>query len=145
MEDAVSAEENAALVREMYAAFNDHELDRTVAVVSDDFTLLDVATGQTYHGPQGFKQWLQPWLTAVPNGRAELTNLLATDDAVATEHVGRGTHSGPLVTRDRTIPASGRPVELSFAEVIEVGGGKLVAMRAYWDAATLLRQVGALD
>ena len=140
----MSAEDNAALVRTIYGAFNDHDADRVIAAVSDDFELLDVPTGQTFRGPGGFRQWLQPWLTAAPNARTELTSVIAAGDSVATEHTGRGTHTGPLATPGGEVPPSGRPIELRFAEIFEVRDGKIVAMRAYWDVATLLRQVGAL-
>jgi steroid delta-isomerase-like uncharacterized protein len=137
----MTAEDNAAVVRTVYTAFNDHDLDAVVALVTDDFELVDVATGQTYQGPAGCRAWLEPWLTAVPNARTEVTSLVVEGDWVATEHTGRGTHTGPLPTPAGELPPSGRPIELRFGEFFELRGGKIARMRAYWDVGTLLRQV----
>jgi steroid delta-isomerase-like uncharacterized protein len=132
------------LVRELFEAFNDGDLDRAAALVSDDFELTDVAAGQPFHGPEGCRQWLGTFLTALPDARTELVNLFSDGSRVATEHVGRGTHSGPLATPAGTIPATGRTVELRFAELYEVRDGKLARMTAYYDSGTLMRQLGLL-
>ena len=100
--------------------------------------------GINFHGPEGIKQWLTTWLTAAPNARTELSTVLADGDWVATEHVGRGTHSGPLLTPGGEVPATGRAIELRFCELFEVREGKVVRLRAYWDQMTFLRQLGLL-
>jgi SnoaL-like polyketide cyclase len=58
--------------------------------------------------------------------------------------VGRGTHSGPFVTPAGTIPATGGSIELRFAELFEVSEGKIRQMHAYYDTATMMRQLGLL-
>jgi SnoaL-like polyketide cyclase len=63
---------------------------------------------------------------------------------VATEHIGRGTHTGPLVTPAGTIPATGRPVELRLAELYEVQEDRIKRLNAYYDSASLMRQLGLL-
>jgi hypothetical protein len=63
---------------------------------------------------------------------------------VASEHIGRGTHTGPFVTPAGAVRATGRPVELRIGEIYEVRGGKITKVYAYYDSATLMRQLGLL-
>jgi predicted ester cyclase len=107
---------NAAVVRSLFEAFNDGDLVRAAANVSDDFELVDVAAGQTFRGPDGCRQWLEMFRTALPDARTELVNVFAEGDRVASEHIGRGTHTGPFVTPAGRIPPTGRRVELRIGE-----------------------------
>ena len=43
-----------------------------------------------------------------------------------------------------TLPPTGRTIDLWFGEFFEVRDGKLVSMRAYYDLATVLRQLGLM-
>ena len=44
--------DNTAIVRDLFDAFNDHDLDRVAAMVSEDFELVDFAAeGQIFRGP----------------------------------------------------------------------------------------------
>ena len=132
------------LVRQVFDAFNDGDLQRAVSSVSPTCEITDVAAGQSYRGPEGFRQWLGMFATAFSDGRAELTEVISDGSRVAVEYVGRGTNDGPFTTPGGTIPATGRSVELRFAEVVEVNGAAITAVRVYYDGASLLRQLGLL-
>lgn len=137
----MSVEANVAVVQSIYAAFNSGDVDALLAALAPDFTLVDMPTGQTYHGPAGFMQWVQPFAVAAPDSKTEVTNVIASGDSVFTEHTGRGTHTGPLAIPAGELPPTQRPFELKFAEVFVVREGKIAAMRAYWDIHTLVRQL----
>ena len=140
----METQDNAAIVRNLYDAFNDHDLDRAAAMVSEDFELVDFAAeGQAFRGPEGFRQWLQVFLTAAPDAKVELTNVVAAGEGwVFTEHTGRGTHTGPLVGPSGTIPPTGRRIELPIGELFRVEDGKITLIHAYYDGATMMRQLG---
>jgi hypothetical protein len=78
----------------------------------------------------------------LPDAHTELVNVFAEGSRVAAEHVGRGMHSGPFVTASGTIPPTGRSVELSFAELFALRDGKITRLHAYYDSATMMRQLG---
>jgi steroid delta-isomerase-like uncharacterized protein len=137
-------QEARAVVRSLFDSFNEGDLDRAVAVVSDDFELVDVAAGQTFNGPEGCRRWLDMFRTALPNARTELVTVFSEGSRVATEHIGRGTHTGPFVTPAGTIPATGRRIELRIAELYELREGKIRRLHAYYDSATMMRQLGLL-
>jgi steroid delta-isomerase-like uncharacterized protein len=54
----------------------------------------------------------------------------------------RGTHTGDLVTRQGTLPASGRPLDLPYADYFRVEDGRIVEHRVYWDQADMMTQLG---
>lgn len=140
----MSAEDHVAVIRTLFDAFNARDFDRCAALVSEDFELVDVAAGLTLHGPNGLLQWFQGFLTAFPDARAEPFNMIAAGDWVASEHIGRNTHTGPLQSPAGEIPPTGRRVELQIAEVYQMKDGKLALLRAYYDMATMLRQLGLM-
>ena len=132
------------VVRQIFEAFNDGDLSRAVSAVSASCQVTDVAAGQSYTGPDGFRQWLEMFRTAFPDARADLTEVIHEGTRVAIEYVGRGTHDGPFTTPSGAIPPTGRSAELRIAEVLEVHGGAVTSVRVYYDTATLLRQLGLL-
>jgi steroid delta-isomerase-like uncharacterized protein len=112
--------------------------------VSEDFELVDFAAdAQTFRGPEGLREWLQIFLTAAPDAKVEVTNVVTAGEGwVFTEHTGRGTHTGPLVGPSGTIPPTGRRIELPIGELVRVENGKITLIHAYYDGATLMRQLG---
>lgn len=132
------------VVRALYDAFNAGDLDGAAALVSDDFELTDVAAGQTLSGPDGCRRWIGMFRTALPDASAELVDVIAEGSRVATEHIGRGTHRGPLVGPAGTIPPTGRAIELRLAEFFDVHQGKITSLQAYYDSASLMRQLGLM-
>ena len=74
----METQDNAAIIRGLYDAFNDNDLDRAAALVSEDFRLVDfAAVGQTFRGPEGLRQWLQIFLTAAPDAKVDFTNVVS--------------------------------------------------------------------
>lgn len=137
-------QEDIAVVQSIYDGFNERDMEQVLAALTDDFVLEDVPQGRTFHGKAGFVAWVTPFATAVPDARTEVTNVIAAGEWIVTEHTGRGTYLGPLATPTGEIPPTGGPHELRFAELFQMRGGKVALMRAYYDSATILRQVGAL-
>jgi len=130
-------------VTDLYERFNAGDLEGVLALLTDDFVLEDVAAGATFNGPDGFREWVEPFVRAMPDARTEVTRVVDGGEWVATEHTGRGTHTGPLATPAGEVPPTGRAVELRFGEFFQLRDGKVASLRAYWDIASLLRQVGA--
>ncbi len=138
-------QDSAAIVRKVFDAFNDRDFDRIDAMVSEDFELVDFAAdGQVFRGPQGLREWHQVFLTAFPDAKVELANVVAAGEEgwVFIEQTGRGTHTGPLVGPSGTIPPTGRSIELPIGQLFRVENGKIALMHAYYDGATLMRHLG---
>ncbi len=74
-------QDSAAIVRKVFDAFNDRDFDRIDAMVSEDFELVDFAAeGQGFRGPQGLREWHQVFLTAFPDAKVELANVVAAGE-----------------------------------------------------------------
>ena len=72
-----------------------------------------------------------------------MTSAVASGNTAVLEVTWKGTHTGPLVTAAGTIPASGKHQETPAAVFYDFEGGKIKASRHYFDAMTLLKQIGA--
>ena len=144
LEGGDGGRDNIALVTSLFEAFDAGDLDTAVGTVAEDFELVDVAAGQTFLGPDGCRRWLATFRTALPDAWTETVSIFAEGDRVASEHIGRGTHTGPFVTAAGKIPATGRKVELRIAEFYEMREGKIVRLHAYYDSGTMMRQLGLL-
>ena len=137
-ETPASAQDNATAARTVYDAFNSHDFDRAAALVAEEAEWRNVAFGTTFRGPAGLRDYDQSWATAFPDGRVEITNLVAAGEWVVAEFTGRGTHTGALRGPVGEIAATGRPVAVQFCDVVQIRNGKIVGGRSYFDSATLM-------
>ena len=135
-------EDTTRIIRKLFDGFNAKDIDAIEALVADDFELIDCASGETYHGPEGARKNAEGWLKPFSDVRVELLNVVASGDWAVAEAVGRGTHSGPLQTPMGEVPATGKKMELHFCSVIKVRDGKIVEERDYYDAMTIANQLG---
>jgi steroid delta-isomerase-like uncharacterized protein len=138
----MSAQDNAALARKIYAAFSKGDLDGVLERVAEDVEVILIPFGQTYHGREGFRAFMTGFKGAFPDLTINLTNQVAAEDQVVSEFTARGTHHGPLATPAGEIPPTGRTVDFTVCEVWGVKDGEVASLRNYQDAAALLRQLG---
>ena len=143
----MTAQGNAALGQTFVELFNAHQsdsawLDKTLASLSEDCEVIDVPTGWTSSGPNGYKQLLLFFAEGFPGGKVEITNVFATEDQAVVEFVGRGTNTGPLHLPTGDISATGRPAELRFCDAMQIRDGKLVSLHIYYNIMTMLQQLG---
>src|SRR6185437_2173853 len=136
------AQDNTRIARSVYDAYNKRDFNAAAKLASEGYEAHDMAMGEIMHGPDGGKKDLERWATAFPDSRADIVHLGATDDGAVVEFTGRGTHTGSLDTPMGPIAATNKKVELSFCDVMEIHNGLITSQRRYWDANTLLRQLG---
>jgi steroid delta-isomerase-like uncharacterized protein len=124
-------------VREHMDSENRHEYDATMDTFHHPrYELL--GPGYVYEGPEEVAAYFEETRRAFPDQRNEPLALHHADDAVLVEAVIRGTHTGPL----RSLPPTGRAFELPILATFMFEGDKLVCERVYFDANTMLRQLG---
>ena len=93
--------------------------------------------------PEGVRAMLQSYVTAFPDNRFEITNVIESGEQVVLEGDYVGTHNGPLpLPNGQSIPATGRVVRSPFVTIFRVREGRIVSHRSYWDLAGFLRQLG---
>jgi ketosteroid isomerase-like protein len=135
--------ETTYIAQNIHPLWTDREFDRILSeMINEDVEWTTVPTGETFRGHEGFRQFMEGWSDAFPDGRAEDTNVYVGEDFAVTEFVGRGTHTGTLRTPSGEIPPTERSVEWPLCEVYQIRDGKIVRGRTYFDAATLMDELG---
>jgi steroid delta-isomerase-like uncharacterized protein len=124
-------------VREHMESENRHQFDVTMETFHHPRYEL-IATGDVYDGPEEVARYFEETRTAFPDQRNEPIALHHADDAVLVEAMLYGTHDGPF----RGLPPTGRSFEMRFLAVFVFDQDQLVCERVYFDAATILRQLG---
>ena len=130
-------EKREALVIEHMESENRHEFDVTMETFGHPRYEL-IATDDVYDGEAEVQGYFDETLTAFPDQRNELIALHHADDAVIVEAMLYGTHLGSF----RGLPATGRAFEMRFCAMFLFEGSDLVCERVYFDAGTILRQLG---
>jgi steroid delta-isomerase-like uncharacterized protein len=125
------------IVREHMESENRQAFDVTMATF-DHPRYEIVPTGDVYDGEQEVAGYFAESRRAFPDQRNELIALHHADDAVVVEFHLRGTHLGPL----RGLPPTGRAFTCRMVAVFVFEDDRLVCERAYFDSATILRQLG---
>lgn len=85
---------------------------------------------------------LEGYRTAFPDIRHDVQSYVENGDTIAIELMVRGTHTGPMVTPDGTIPATGRQVVWDSCDYIRVKNGKVVSWHVYHDPAPFYAALG---
>lgn len=141
----MSAKENAALAQKIYQLFSDNRFDEVMPLATEDMEVVLVPFGQTFRGPEGFRNFMMGFKSAFPDITInQVVSQIATDDAVVSEFTARGTHTGPLMTPAGEVPPTGRTVDFTVCEVWQIRDGKVASLHNYQDAAGLMRQLGLL-
>ena len=147
MDESMVAQENVALARSLIDLSNNRQsdpawLDKSMAAFAADCDVVDVPSGATFHGPEGYKRLALFFKEAFPDNRGELTNVFATEDQVTLECTWHWNNTGPLYLPSGALPATGRSGELRCCYVMQIRKGKIVRLHTYYDMMTELEQLG---
>jgi len=128
-----------AIVREHLDSENRHDFEATLATFAYPRYEL-VATGDVYDGVDQVRDYFAETRAAFPDQRNRLVAMYHADDAVIVEVELAGTHGGML----RGMPPTGRAFVCPILAVFTFppGGDRISCERIYFDAATILRQLG---
>jgi steroid delta-isomerase-like uncharacterized protein len=123
------------------AAWNRGDPDGIVVHVAEDVIWRDVALGMPLHGREALRAAAQVYMAAFPDLHVEETSSTFAPPRLVQELTATGTHRGELLG----VPATGRWTE-SYAAVITTfdEDGMMIEGAVYWNALTLLRQLGVV-
>ena len=134
---ATLQERRAAVVREHMESENRHEFDVTLRTFAHPRYEL-IATGEVYDGEEAVRGYYAATRAAFPDQRNVVHAIHHADDAVIVEFDLLGTHRGPL----HGIPPTGCAFTCRMVALFLFDGELIVCERVYFDAATILRQLG---
>ena len=126
---------------------NRQDLDALAAVLDPSF-VRELGASSTEGSEASIEAW-RLWFAAFPDFRFETLQVIAEERTVCLRLRMSGTHLGPLRFRGvdsmtAPIAPTGRSFDLPGCAVHDVEDGRLRRLYAYWDTATLLRQIGVL-
>ena len=123
-----------------FDGWNRHDADR-IAATLDANVVYDSDANGVVRGPDGFRAFAGVFLSAFPDLAFDVRPYLLSGDRVVAQWTVSGTHQAPVLG----LPASGRRFTLHGCDVIRVEGGRITHVEAYWDSATLVRQISIPD
>lgn len=91
-------------------------------------------------GLDQFKQLIGQFLTAFPDLRATVDDVMTSDDKVVARLTVTGTHQGDLMG----IPATGKRATWTDINIYRVAGGKIVEEWFCGDYLGMMQQIGAV-
>jgi steroid delta-isomerase-like uncharacterized protein len=128
-----------AVVREHMESENRHDFEVTLRTFTHPRYEL-IPTGEVYDGAEAVRGYYAASRAAFPDQRNEVRTIRHAADAVVVEFDLLGTHRGPF----RGIPPTGREFRCPMVALFVFAEERIVCERVYFDAATILRQLGLL-
>jgi predicted ester cyclase len=108
--------------------------------VDENYVGNDPSLPEPMRGKQGFKEFVQMYLSAFPDGSITADDQIAEGDIVATRWTARGTHQGELMGIAPTM----KQVTVVGLSYTKFKNGKMVESWANWDTLGMLQQIGAV-
>jgi steroid delta-isomerase-like uncharacterized protein len=125
-------------------AFNASDWERCKAALAPDSLYDEVGTSRRVEGVGDIIPCWQAWKEAMPDVKGSVTTAFATGNTVILEVTWTGTHTGPLVSPQGTVPATGKQQTTRASWVLNFDGGKIKASRHYFDMLSFMQQLGIL-
>jgi ketosteroid isomerase-like protein len=131
-----------AIVLEGFRRMDSGDVRGFAELFADDVDF--VIPGARASTPDGVAALVRAYVDAFPDGRHEPVRLESFGDTALVEGYWGGTHTGPLLTPDGELPASGASVRFRFCGVIRVRDGRIASLHNYFDQLELLGRLGAM-
>jgi steroid delta-isomerase-like uncharacterized protein len=130
-------EENKEIVYQLNDIWQG-DLEIVNDLVAEDYKNHNPIVPDAPPGPEGFKQNVTALLTAFPDIKWTLEDVIAEEDKVVFRAIGHGTHEGELMGVEPT----GREVTLSGIVIFRIDDGQVVERWAQFDTIGMLSQLG---
>jgi len=127
------AAEYGPAIDAIFEAWNMKQYDQLDSVLAADFRR--IAPDQNADGPEGLQAFMAQTHAAYPDFAITANQRAYAPGVAFVEWTATGTDSGE--------GGSGNPIEVSGATMMRFADGKITHEIAYFDTATLMRQVGA--
>jgi steroid delta-isomerase-like uncharacterized protein len=112
---------------------------RTAVALTEDVVFWDQAQSRSFAGRAAVEVvWQALFADGFAEVRIEIHTLITDDTAAALEFIFRGRHHG----RFMGLPATGQEVAIPMALFCWIEAGQIRRATLYYDAGTLLRQLG---
>lgn len=135
----MSANTGESLVRRFFEeGFNGRNLDLIDELIASEYVNHNMPAPAP--GPDGFKRVITGFISAFPDMRITIEDVVSEGDRVATRGTWTGTHDGEF----NGIPATGRSVAISYCDIWRIENGRFVENWVQMDMVGLMGQLGVL-
>ena len=122
-------------------AWSEGDLEVVDEILSEDFVSHNTGAREDVRGPEGYKELIATYRSAMPDFSLEVEETVVEGDRVALRFSMRGTHEGELMGIDPT----GTEVDGSGLVVAHFDDGRIVEAWEYADQLGLLQQLGVVE
>ena len=124
--------------------FNDRSFRQKAGQVVDaGVVVTDLPTGQELRGLDGYVQYNEGYVAAMPDVKATTVEHKVSGNKVNSRVRGTGTFTGTLQTPQGAVPGNGRKLDLEYELDQEFNdAGKMVRFTVKYDMPDFLRQLG---
>jgi predicted ester cyclase len=141
----MTIQENKAIARRFFeAAWNQNKTDDLEEYISND-RIHHFGAQVAKQGPNEVRSGIKNWLSAMPDYRCYIEDLIAEGDRVVTLLRFTGTQTGTFEVAGRTLPPSNAKIDEPEILIFRIANGKIVESWATWDRLSVLHQLGARD
>jgi steroid delta-isomerase-like uncharacterized protein len=127
------------------AAWNSHEPDRVLELLTDDVEIRDDSWPETMHGHHDVREFLQALWRAVPDMTFELLDgpyVIPGEPRASFHWRGSGTFTGRMDPPG--FAPTGRRWEVDGVDFQEYRDGRIAKLRVIFDLMTVSRQLGVM-
>lgn len=122
----MSESENGRVVREIFEAFNRHDLDAVMNHLADDVTA--IWPDGTRRDRKGIRKACAYLFEAFPDNRTRVDRMVSQGNTVVVEYIGVGTHKGEYLG----IPATNKTYEMPIVWILDFEAGKVKLWKVYY-------------
>jgi len=133
----MSLEENKAIVRRLFEAFNKHDPALLDELMAPDY----VDNLRQFRGLESYKQHLTMFYKSFPDTHETIEDIIAEGDKVCIHLKGTATHTGEY----RGLAPTGKKTTWEAVSIWRIADGKIVEMCAVADELDFLKQLGVIE
>ena len=120
--------------------WNEKKLSVIDELIAADYAHHDPQSPNVQRGIEGYKQFVNFYLSAFPDIRFTIDDEIEGENLVVTRWTVTGTHLGDMPG----LPRTGKPILLTGITIARLSDGKVVESWNNWDALGMMQQLGAI-
>jgi steroid delta-isomerase-like uncharacterized protein len=134
---ASGTKNNHELLKQLIEAENAHDIEKMLALMTDDVVIEDVPFGIVMRGKDGVRAGFTGFFDAAKDFQVHPKSWVTSERSFALEVTYTGTQTGDFPG----MPATGRTFSIRGCSIGEFEDGRVKGRRDYWDSASLTRQL----
>ena len=134
---------NVEICNAFTTTFNNSDWDGNMALLADNVTYMEYATGREFTSRGTWLEASQGWKIAFPDAKGTILNTIESGNTVVQEVTWEGTHTGNMHTPDgQIIPPTGKKQITNAVMIMTIEDGKITRANHYFDMLSMMAQLG---